>query len=96
MTLQLHVAGDISPEQGVMRERGAVEAGMDLARDRTAANRFTTFEDEWLQSGLCEIEGSNEAVVAGADDDNAFGSLGQDATSSQRGFSSLHCGLGRP
>ena len=65
----------------MVRERRTAEAGMNLARDRAAADCFTSLEDERLQPRLREIEGSHEPVVPGADDDYAIGVRRHDATS---------------
>ena len=55
---------------GRMRERRAAMPGRDLLGDRRAADDGPPFEHERLVAGLREVEGRDEAVVAGADDDD--------------------------
>jgi len=69
----------------MVREGGTPKAGIDLGRDRTAADCFTTLEDERFQSRLSKVERSNEAIVAAADDDNAIRIRRQGATSCRTG-----------
>jgi len=35
-----------------------------------AADYFASLKHEWFESGFSEIKGGDEAIVAGADDDN--------------------------
>jgi hypothetical protein len=80
----------------MVRKCGTPEPGVDFVRDRAAANRFTTLEDEWLQPRLRQVKGSDEPVVSTANDDDAIGVRRQEATSCRRGFSWQHYGPGRP
>jgi hypothetical protein len=68
----------------MVRERRTAEAGIDLGRDRAAADCFTTLEDERLQPRLRQVKGSNEPVVSAADDDYAIGVRRQEATSCRK------------
>jgi hypothetical protein len=63
----------------MMRERGTPEPGVDFAGDGAAADDLATLEDERLQSGLCEVKGSNETIVPTANDDDAIGVRRQEA-----------------
>jgi len=53
-------------DQDFVREGGDAEARMNLSRGDTAADLLGRLEDEGLQAGLGEIEGSGEAVLSGA------------------------------
>ena len=69
--LQLHVAYDVGAEwAGVMRERGATEAGMKFFGDGRAAHLGAAFEHQRFQSGFGEIEGGDQTVVSATDDDD--------------------------
>jgi hypothetical protein len=46
---------------------GSAETVVKFLGDGAAADHFTAFEHEWLESALCEIEGGYEGVVAAAD-----------------------------
>ena len=48
---------------------GHSEPRRDLLGDRAAADDRPPLEHERLQSGLRQVEGGGQAVVAGADDD---------------------------
>ena len=49
---------------------GQRKPGDDLFGDGTAANHSAALEHERLQPGLGQVEGSREAVDAGADDNH--------------------------
>ena len=71
MARELHVADDVGAERaGGVRERGAAEAGVKFFGDGGATDLGAAFEDEGLESGFGKIEGGDEAVVSGADDDD--------------------------
>src|SRR3546814_14538307 len=47
------------------------EAGMKLLGHRSAADDVARLDDPYLQTRLREIEGADEAVVAGTDDERS-------------------------
>src|ERR1700687_5300569 len=71
MLLQLHVASDVGAERaGVMRERGAAEAGMKVFGDGRAAYLGAAFEHQRFESCFGEIEGGDQTIVSATDDDH--------------------------
>ena len=67
-----HVAHDRRPQRSDrVRQRRTFEPWRDFLGHRRAADDRSTLEHERLQSGFCQIERGREAVVAGADDDDA-------------------------
>src|SRR5262245_65343702 len=70
MSREVQFANDLrTQETHDVREDRELESGIDLLGDRGAADQRTPLEDERLLAGLREIRGSDEAVVAAADDD---------------------------
>ena len=55
-----------------MSDRRALEAGMNLFRDRATTDGFATFQDERIEAGLRQIVRRNQAVVPAADDNDAL------------------------
>ena len=45
---------------------------MKFLGDRATTNHFTAFENDRLETALCEIERGNKSVVAAADDSYAL------------------------
>src|SRR3546814_4473274 len=69
---ELHVGDDLRLEQAdrVAGDRIA-EAGMKLLGHRSAADDVARLDDPYLQTRFREIEGADEAVVAGTDDERS-------------------------
>jgi len=66
---QFQVGDDLFLEQDLVRESRTLEARMDLTGHGAAADVSLLFEDEWTTACFGEIEGGDQRVVAGADDD---------------------------
>jgi hypothetical protein len=66
--MKLEVTGNVRTKRadGVGKSGGA-ETVMKFLGDGAAADHFTSFEYEWLESALCEVERGYESVVAAAD-----------------------------
>ena len=71
MSVKLEVAHDVGTERPAgVRERGALEAGMELFRDRGAAYYRAPLQHQRLQPGPRQIEGRDQGVMAPTDDDD--------------------------
>src|SRR5687767_11908012 len=55
-----------------MRQRRTAMTGRDLVGDGRAADDGTPLQDQRLISSARQVEGGNQAVVAGADDHDLF------------------------
>src|SRR5579875_4175438 len=74
VAFELHVFEDRRSEWAVDGvENGGAEAGMKFFRDCGTADGCALFQDEGLVSRAGEIKGGDEAVRAGADDDDVTG-----------------------
>ena len=71
MLLQLHVADDVGPQRpGGVGERGTAEAGMEFFGDGRATGLGAALQHQRLVSGLGQVEGGDQPVMAAADDDD--------------------------
>jgi hypothetical protein len=71
VAFELHVLGDGGSKwamDGI--ENGGAEARVKFFGDGSAADDRATLEDEGFVAGAGEIEGGNEGILAGADDDD--------------------------
>ena len=67
---QIEFANDLRPEQrDDVGTDGEAEAAEDLLGDGCATHHVSPFEDENPSAGGTEVGGSDETVVAAADDD---------------------------
>lgn len=73
VTLELHVLYDCRNE-GAMHsfKNRSTEAGMEFFSDCRAPDSRASFEDERLVARACEIEGGDQRVLSGSDDDDAL------------------------
>jgi triphosphoribosyl-dephospho-CoA synthetase len=69
LAVQVHVGRDAFVQQHFVRQRRTAEAGMNLARQRAAADFRTALEHERLEPALREIERRGQRVVTRTDDD---------------------------
>ena len=71
MLLQLHVADNVAAQRpSRVRQRGAAEAGMEFFRDGCTAGLRAALQHQRLVSGLGQIEGGDQSVMAAANDDD--------------------------
>jgi hypothetical protein len=74
---QLQLVDDVRPEQAQrVREGGEREPGVQLLRDRGAANELPSLQDQGLEPRLRQVRSIDQAVVAATDDDGVVGSVG--------------------
>ena len=67
---ELHVADNFGAKwPGRVSENRAAETGMKFFCDRSATRLRATFEDQRFVSRFGQVEGSDQPVVAAADDD---------------------------
>ena len=78
MFFQLHVADNIGTQRsGDVRESGAAEAGMKFFGDGRAAGLSAALQHQRLESGLRQVEGGDQSVMAATDDHDVALLLGQ-------------------
>ena len=66
--MQVHVGDDLGIEQtDRIAGDGVAEAGIELLRDRCAADQFAAFQHQDLQSGAGQIERADQSVMTGTD-----------------------------
>ena len=70
MLLEIQVIDNPLVEQNLVLEARTSKALVDLRRHRATAHVRLFLEYDGTPSGFCEIEGSDQRVVAGADDDH--------------------------
>ena len=71
MLLQSQVADNIGTERArTVRQRRTTEPGVEFFCDSGAAGLLAAFNDEWLESSFGEIEGSNQAIVSAANNND--------------------------
>ncbi len=68
---ELHVADNFGAKRpGRVSENRAAETGMKFFGDRSATRLRAALEDQRLVSSFGQVEGSDQPVVAAADDDD--------------------------
>ena len=84
---EIELGDDLGTQQAQgIGERGEVEAGPELLRDRRATDEVALLEDEDALARLGEVGGVGQAVVAATDDDCVVGvGVGHVRPSSSRG-----------
>ena len=71
MLLKAHVANNIGPKRpGGVGEDGGTKSRMKFSRDGRAADLMAALNNQRLESGLGQIEGGDQSIVAAADDND--------------------------
>ena len=88
--IQVKIFGNLRKKRsGTVENCRTAEAGMKFFSNRDASHYLAALKHERLETGLGEIESSDEAVVAGANnDDSVLECAGRVPTSRERRFGS--------
>jgi hypothetical protein len=71
--MELEIASNVGTNRANgVRKSGGAEAGMKFLGDGAAADHFTAFKNERLETAFCEIERGDEGIVAAADESYAL------------------------